>query len=702
MPEKGFVYNFGNEEPFIKAPTDEQRSRLKQLDARVHSARQDWATLAGLASAGPQQELTDAVSAGRVPDVRKPSWRLSDWAADSAIGKAEAKWERELRGKRKLEWTPSASLVFDRKLGRKAKFDGKKPEVAFGTDIGKFNHRDPLTLAARFKAATSKGAILSRTDNYFEGTGYAIYLIDGKIRFHFVFRWTDLGMRVETEEPVSLNEWHHVAVTYDGNMKAAGARIYVDGKPRKLKVLFDQHLWPVENKAPFRVGAGGGKEYNFRGEVDDVKVWRRELGEHEIAAVALQDRLAGIARLPAQQRSPAQRAKLRLAFLDAYLPPEAKAAKTRIEEAEIARAKYWNRIPTVMVMVEGPQRPAYLLKRGAYDAHGDEVQAAVPAALPAIPAGMKADRLGLARWLVSREHPLTARVTVNRFWQMLFGTGLVKTVEDFGSQGEWPVHAELLDWLAVEFMESGWDVKGILKTVVMSSTYRQSSKVNPELLQRDPENRLLARGPRTRLSAEMVRDQALAVSGLLVDKAGGPSVKPYQPAGLWRELAGGAEYKPDKGEGLYRRSLYTYWRRTIAPPSMINFDSPTRETCIVRESRTNTPLQSLTLMNDVIYVEAARKLAERMLREGGPTDAERLRWGFREVLTRPPNSRELGVLEKARQDFTGRYADQKEAAIQFASAGESPVATDLDHRQLAAYTAVASMLLNLDEAVTKQ
>lgn len=702
MPEKGFVYNFGNEEPFIKAPTEEQRSRLKQLDSRVHSARQDWARLAGLGTAGPAEELTDAVSAGRVPDVRKPSWRLADWAADSPIGKAEAKWQEKVRSKKQVEWTPSAGLVLDRKLDPKAKFDSATPEVSFGTEVAKFNHRDALTLAARFKAAAPKGAILSRVENYFEGTGYAIYLIDSKIRFHFVFRWTDLGMRVETEEPVSLNEWHHVAVTYDGNMKAAGTRIYVDGKPRKLKVLFDQHLWPVENKVPFRVGAGGGKEYNFQGEIDDVKVWSRELGQHEIAAIALEDRLNDIARLPEQQRSPAQQAKIRLAFLDAYLPPAAKAAKAKIEEAEAARAKYWNTIPTVMVMVEGPHRPAYLLKRGAYDAHGDEVQAAVPAALPPIPNGFKANRLGLARWLVSRDHPLTARVTVNRLWQMLFGTGLVKTVEDFGSQGEWPVHAELLDWLAVEFMESGWDVKAILKTIVMSSTYRQSSKVGPELLQRDPENRLIARGPRTRLSAEMVRDQALAVSGLLVDKVGGPSVKPYQPAGLWRELAGGSEYKSDSGEGLYRRSLYTYWRRTIAPPSMINFDSPTRETCIVRESRTNTPLQSLTLMNDVIYIESARKLAERMMREGGTTDEGRLTWGFREVLTRSPNARELRVLEKARQDFATRYANEKEAALQFASAGESPMVTDLDYRQLAAYTAVASMLLNLDEAVTKQ
>jgi hypothetical protein len=259
-----------------------------------------------------------------------------------------------------------------------------------------------------------------------------------------------------------------------------------------------------------------------------------------------------------------------------------------------------------MVMAENAKRrDSFILKRGAYDQYGDKVQPGVPAALPAMKPEWPRNRLGLAYWLTDRSNPLTARVAVNRFWQMLFGTGLVKTVEDFGSQGEWPVYVDVLDWLAVEFMDKSWDVKGILKTIVMSGTYRQSSAVTPELLQKDPENRLLARGARVRLPAEMVRDQALAVSGLLVETTGGPSVKPYQPPGLWQELSGGRGYIAGHGESLYRRSLYTYWKRTVAPPSMINFDSPTRESCIVRESRTNTPLQALNLMNDVTYLEAA-------------------------------------------------------------------------------------------------
>jgi hypothetical protein len=318
-----------------------------------------------------------------------------------------------------------------------------------------------------------------------------------------------------------------------------------------------------------------------------------------------------------------------------------------------------------MVMRDQPGiRKSYLLKRGAYDAPEEEVQPGTLAALPPMPADVPPNRLALARWLVSRDNPLTARVTVNRMWQTLFGTGLVKTVEDFGSQGEWPLHQELLDWLAVEFMDSGWDVKRLLKTVVTSETYKQTGRVTAELAQRDPENRLLARGPRTRLAPEMIRDQALAASGLLVEKFGGPSVKPPQPPGLWQELAGGSGYKADEGEGRYRRSVYTYWRRTIQPPSMITFDSPTRETCVVRETRTNTPLQALNLMNDEAYVEAARKLAARMKEHSDP-----IARGYQLVLARAPRGEERAVLEDAWKKL-------------------GPAQT-------------ASLILNLDEAVTK-
>ena len=277
--------------------------------------------------------------------------------------------------------------------------------------------------------------------------------------------------------------------------------------------------------------------------------------------------------------------------------------------------------------------------RGAYDKKGDPVTAATPSRLPAFPLGQPTNRLGLARWLVDPHNPLTARVTVNRLWQSVFGVGLVRTAEDFGSRGELPSHPELLDWLAFEFIRTGWDVKRMMKLLVTSATYRQDSRVTPELRALDPENRLLARGPRYRLPAEMIRDQALAVSGLLVEKLGGPSVKPYHPPGLYEQVVAGtgpSTYVQGKGDELYRRSLYTYWKRSVPNPAMLVFDAPFRETCTVRRARTTTPLQALNLLNDPTYVEAARFLAQRMMREGGAMPKSRIRHGFRLVTGREP------------------------------------------------------------------
>jgi hypothetical protein len=355
-----------------------------------------------------------------------------------------------------------------------------------------------------------------------------------------------------------------------------------------------------------------------------------------------------------------------------------------------------------MVMEEVPvPKDTFILARGVYDRPGEKVSRGVPAILPALPAGAPPNRLGLARWLVDPSNPLTARVTVNRFWQMYFGTGIVKTVEDFGSQGEWPSHPELLDWLATEFIQSGWNMKALHKTILTSATYRQSSKITPEVLSKDSDNRLLARGPRMRLPAEVVRDQALYVSGLLVNKVGGPSVKPYQPAGLWSAL-GDKDYERDAGEGLYRRSLYTFWKRTSAPPFMANFDSAMRESCTVRESRTNTPLQALNLMNDVTFVEAARMMAQRAIREGGATAESRLTYAFRLALGRQPSESELRTLRNSLAFYADHYQTDAKAASQLISHGDTPRDKSLDPSQAAAYTAVASLILNLDETITKE
>ncbi len=367
-------------------------------------------------------------------------------------------------------------------------------------------------------------------------------------------------------------------------------------------------------------------------------------------------------------------------------------------------------IPSTMVMQElDKPRDTFILQRGQYDKKGDKVTANVPKFLPPLPKDAKVDRLALARWLVSPEHPLTARVTVNRYWQMYFGTGIVKTAEDFGTQGEWPTHPDLLDYLATEFVQSKWDVKKMQRLIATSATYRQSSKVTKELHDKDPENRLLARAPRLRLNAEFIRDQALAVSGLLNPEIGGTSVSPYQPPGLWEELASrldGANwtaqtYKQSKGADLYKRTMYTFWKRTSPPPTLVTFDAPDREVCTVRRSRTNTPLQALVLMNDPTYVEASRKLAERILKDGGKTTEERLAFAFRTVLTRAPKDAELKILRKMFDDQLAVYQKDAKAAEKLLKVGESLRDEKLEVAELAAWTMLASALLNLDETVTR-
>ncbi|MCB9874555.1 MAG: PSD1 domain-containing protein [Planctomycetaceae bacterium] len=363
-------------------------------------------------------------------------------------------------------------------------------------------------------------------------------------------------------------------------------------------------------------------------------------------------------------------------------------------------------IPATLIMEERKEpRQAHILERGEYTLKRDPVSSNVPSWLGSSLPEAPANRLGLAQWLVSPSHPLTARVTVNRYWQHFFGTGLVKTAEDFGVQGEHPSHPALLDWLAVDFIESGWDVKRMQKLLVMSATYRQSSRVTPEKLAADPANRLLSRGPRHRLDAEVIRDQALALSGLLVDEIGGKSVRPYQPAGLWKPVGFGGSntsvFVQDSGDKLYRRSMYTFWKRTSPPPTMTTFDAPDRETCQVRRARTNTPLQALVLMNDVQFIEAARKFAERVMNDAESDSRERITFAFRTVLARHPSASELDSLTQLFNDYLAEFKSNPEAATKLLAAGESPRNEALDANELGAWTMIAHLLLNLSETVTK-
>ncbi|HEV8072359.1 MAG TPA: PSD1 and planctomycete cytochrome C domain-containing protein [Planctomycetaceae bacterium] len=427
-------------------------------------------------------------------------------------------------------------------------------------------------------------------------------------------------------------------------------------------------------------------------------------------AAGLPRNVRRILAVPLAKRIARQRRSLREYFVQAvfsgtrevFTPLNQQLARSR---KELAAAELT--APSTLVMQDMPKpRDVFVLLRGAYDRKGQKVEPNVPAAIgPRLPKDAPPNRLSLARWIVDPQNPLTARVTVNRFWQQYFGTGIVKTAEDFGAQGEWPTHPELLDWLATEFVGSGWDVKRLQRLIVTSATYRQSSHVSDALAQRDPENRLLARGPRFRLDAEAVRDTALSVSGLLCETIGGKSVKPYQPPGLWEAISytssNTARFAKDKGDALYRRTMYTFWKRTSPPPALITFDAPSREECTVRRGRTNTPLQALVLMNDEQYVEAARHLAAKMIHQGGSTPAERIAFAFRLATSRRPTPEEMGIFTRLYEEQKAAYANNVEAAERLIHVGDSPADFTVDARELAAWSLVANVILNLDETVTK-
>ncbi len=414
--------------------------------------------------------------------------------------------------------------------------------------------------------------------------------------------------------------------------------------------------------------------------------------------------------VPRGQRSAAQSALVRDHYLkNVHAPSRPRFAPLAEERRRIAKQQKdaAAAVPTTMVMKErAAPKDAFVLVRGLYDQKGEKVARRTPKALPPMAAGMSRDRLGLAQWLVDPGHPLTARVAVNRFWQQLFGVGLVRTSEDFGNQGERPSHPELLDWLAVRFVEDGWDVRALMKRLVLSSTYRQSAAVDAALAARDPDNRLLARGPRFRLDGETIRDQALMLAGLLIRDVGGPPVKPPQPDGLWKAVgyssSNTARFRADTGhEKVHRRSLYTFWKRTSPPPQMTTFDAPSREECVVRRERTNTPMQALLLMNDPQYVEAARCFAARVLREGGDGDEARLRWALERATSASPQSDDVRDLRALLEEQRAAFGAAPALAQALTSVGADAPDVGVAVTELAAWTMVTNLILNLDAVLTK-
>jgi DNA-binding GntR family transcriptional regulator len=695
--------NIKDTPPIVVVPLTKDRTRWdalpddialarKQIDDRREEAR---GAFDAWLSAGPAEELRrDIPVAGLETHAA-----LNEGQGNSVLVKFQ---DKDLEFKREEPFTWADGGLGGRALQTKP---GKAVEVA---GAGDFERTDAFTCGAwvRFDKAPKAGAILARMEDGDAGyRGWDIWVENGRVASHVVSHWQDDAMKVVSKEAIPEGRWTHVLLTYDGSSKAAGLKIYLNGRATETTPAVDALKGTIKNSTPFKVGQRKteGRIDDLR--IEDVRIYRRALSPQDAESLVTGTRLAALAAKPAEQRTADEVKDLFdgwLASRDApYQERSARLAGLDAEKAAIA-----SRGTLGYVMHEKPEEAkAFVLYRGEYDQRKDAVQPATPASLPAMPADYPRNRLGFARWLLRPENPLPARVTVNRFWQEVFGVGIVKTSGDFGVTGDLPSHPELLDWLAVEFRESGWDVKGIVRQLVTSSTYRQAFQVTDEKMEKDPQNRLLSRGPRFRMDAEMIRDTALATSGLLVDRIGGASVKPYQPDGIWEAVAmmesNTRYYKRDSGASLYRRSLYTFWKRAAPPASMDILNAPNREICTVRRERTNTPLQALLTLNDPQFVEAARCLAARSLREGGKTCADRAQYMAARLLARPLRPEELAVVESGATDYVQHYRGDLAAARELVGVGETTADPQLDPAELAAYTMVANELMNLDEVLNK-
>ncbi|MEZ6060601.1 MAG: DUF1553 domain-containing protein [Planctomycetaceae bacterium] len=722
VPEHGRAIKEGNSPPYVVAPTSSQRRQLSQKQAAIAETERlvealQPAFLEGQAAweQSARSQLADepnaiTASGGRlVADGLVAHYELNDNlvntigdsdgdASDVAAGSVSG---GSSTGRVVSQHDPDATVAAEFTagvFGAAAKLDGSS--IIEAGDLADFGYFDRLSIACWVRPDGSDGTLVSRMTPVDQGDGYYLHLQNGHVQLNLVKRWLDDCIRVETHRQLERGRWHHIVATYDGLRKASGIHLYIDGEPAELQVHLDAINQTFATKQPLRIGAG---HRTFRGEIDDVRVYNRDLNPEEVRILATPSTIAELLAIPAGERNAGQAARLRAFYLEQHADKEIRNAHHRLRQQKSELRDFREQLPTVMVMEErSTPRDTYVLVRGQYDKPGERVTPGVPDIFPPLPADERNNRLALARWLVSPANPLTARVAVNRFWQHHFGAGLVRTTEDFGVQGERPTHPELLDWLATEFVRSGWDMKHMHKLIVMSATYRQSSRLTEDGLARDPENRLLARAPRLRLDAETIRDQALAVSGLLTERVGGPSVKPYQPPGLWEEIATDTEYRQSQGADLYRRSLYTYWKRTVAPPMMATFDATSRESCTVKRSRTNTPLQALAVMNDVTFLEAARVLAAQSLLKCGNDPKQRLSYAFQQATCRLPSTEELNVLLDSVEHYSAAFAADPDEARQLVSVGESPQSHDLDVPELAAYTLAASLILNLDCVVTRE
>ena len=662
--------------PALLLTTDTQDAKLAELRAAVGTKRDALAKARGTARA-------EFAKWKRPTKLDVPGLVGSYSFDDIKAGKVANGADEKIPGS-----AVEGPKLVPGKLGRAVELTGENGFTFPG--VGHFTRDDPFTLSLWVKspAPVPRAVLVHHSQAPIDAgsRGYELLLEDGKVAFGLHHMWPGNSLKVRSKTAVPASAWVHLTATYDGSSTATGVKLYLDGKPLEVDVIRDKLTKDITYGGEPNLAVG----YRFRdngfkgGLVDEFRVYNRALTVAEVVS------------------EPSDEALFEY-FASAIHEPSKKAA----EDLRAARKAYTglvNPIAEIMVMDEMPvPKPAHVLKRGAYDSLGEKVAADTPKSLPPFPKGAPRNRLGLAQWLTDPENPLMARVTVNRAWQQMFGRGLVETADNFGTQGARPTHPELLDWLAREFVRTGWDQKRLLKTIALSATYCQSSKAVPDVPARDPHNELLARGPVKRLTAEMLRDQALASSGLLVEKLGGPSVRPYQPAGLWEEIAmGRPRYEQSRGDDLYRRSLYTFWKRTVPPPSMTTFDAADRSVCSVKRQSTSTPLQALVLLNDVQFVEAARFVGQRALKEGGAAAEGRAAWTFRLVTGRTPSDKERAVLAKLFAEQKALFEKDPAAAKKLLGVGEKPVDMMLPVADLAAATVLANVLFNHDEAVMRR
>ncbi|TWU21973.1 DUF1553 domain-containing protein [Bythopirellula polymerisocia] len=694
--------NIKDTPPVVVVPQDEDQQRWDEVRDTLAQVRQDMDSRRQVAR---QEFDTWVVSGQRIePENEMPQEGLQFHAAFDEGGE---QFSYFVKGEKREISKPQNLVWRDGPTGKNAAYleGGQILEVS---EVGKFKKKQPfgVSLWIKVPANDGSGAVLARMEDGVRHQGWDLWLQGRRIGSHFIQKWPQNAIKVLTKKQLPADEWTHVSVVYDGSMKAAGFKIYINGLAQEVQVEADTlvHDESTHSDVPFKIGQRDKGAPISGVTLSDVRVYERELNSQDVTTLASRVIFAVLDK-PIEDRKPAELDALYdwwLGNRDIQYPQlvQQNDALQREEQEIVARGT------VAHIMQERDEAAAaFVLNRGEYDQRGEEVQPGTPAMLPPFDEDLPRNRLGLAKWLLDPAHPLTARVIVNRFWQDVFGTGLVKTSGDFGVSGQLPSHPELLDWLAVDFRESGWDVKRLFKQLVMSATYRQSAAITPEKLDRDPDNRLLSRGPRFRMDAEMVRDYALEASGLLVEKIGGPSVRPYQPPGVWEAVAmigsNTRDYQQDEGDALYRRSMYTFWKRSAPPASMDIFNAPAREQCTTLRERTNTPLQALVTLNDPQFVEAARILASQALHQAGQQFNERVQWIAEKLLSRHFRDEELAVVQASYDQLSTHYESHAEEAKELIAVGESPTDETMPATELAAWTMTVNQLMNLDEVLNK-